>query len=109
MSFFHNFVNKTVNSDWTDSFVKKDYKGDDIEVCVKFKVLSDELRIPYTFYLTKEQKEDIDWIAQGLENYEDMSDAQISEAVMKILLSDYSLWEAREEEIREDWADGIYP
>ena len=107
--FFHNFIHSVVNSNWNNDFTAKDFKGDDIEVFVKFEVFNDEYKIPYTFYLTEEQKEDIDWIAQGLEDYENMSDKQISEAVMKILLSDYSLWEARQEEIREDWADGIYP
>ena len=103
--FFHNFINKTINSDWTHSFEVKDYKGDDIEVYVKFEILDDETKKPYIFYLTEEQAEDIDWIAQGIEDSEYMSDAQIRTKVMDALISTYYKWQADEINRKDDWDD----
>lgn len=101
-SFFHSFINKVINSDWSHSFEFKDHKGDDIEVSVKFEILDDAVT-PYAFFLTEEQVENIYWIAQGIDGIEYMSTAQISSAVMDILISTYCKWQADEINRKDDW------
>lgn len=104
-SFFHTFINKAINSDWSHSFEVKDCKGDDTEVSVKFEILDDDTVTPYTFFLTEEQVEDIDWIAQGIDGIEYMSTAQIRKAVMGILISTYFKYDADEANRKDDWDD----
>lgn len=74
-----------LNKDWNKDFCVSDESGD-WNISVKFSIEDDENRVPYTFYVTEEQMDDIDSIMYTVNDYKNMTDNQLKDATLNKLI-----------------------
>lgn len=86
--FIREDLKKAINSDWSDDFcVRNNHNGS--EFLVKFIFDSTPERTPYTFFLTKEQINDIDFLEYTIPDCENKSEKQLKEALIERLINAY--------------------
>ena len=86
--FIREDLKKAINSDWSDDFcVRDNHSGS--EFLVKFIFDATPERIPYTFFLTEEQINDIDSLKYTIPDCENKSEKQLKEALIERLINAY--------------------
>ena len=86
--FIREDLKKAINSDWSNDFcVMDNHNG--LEFLVKFIFDATPERIPYTFFLTEEQINDIDSLEYTIPDYENKSEKQLKEALIERLINSY--------------------
>lgn len=84
--FIREDLKKAIDSDWSDNFcVRDNHSGS--EFLVKFIFDATPERIPYTFYVTEEQMDDIDSLMYTIHGHENMTDRQLQDAVLNKMIT----------------------
>lgn len=86
--FIREDLKKAINSDWSNDFCVRNNRNGS-EFLVKFIFDATPERAPYTFFLTREQMNDIDSFEHTIPNCNNKSDKQLKEALIERLINAY--------------------